>query len=207
MSSRSINGVFGEDNGSFDSIGSKYDVSKKSNYYGSEFKNIEQFNFNENELHNSFDKIDALLQHSTNLNNEANGKLETLSDINEELEILIYNNSKQVPKVKTHLATPIDEDDLDKSVQIRSNDIFASSELDDSELEDIEFEINDKVSRMIQTNYNDDNIIKLKNTINSTFELLKFKENGTQLMKINDEIQGKSEGMIEKLNKLIETFT
>lgn len=207
MSSRSVNSIFGEDYGSTGSIDLKYDESKKSNSYRPEIENNEDLTFNEAQFISSIDRIDELLNHSFNLNNKANEKLIELSDLNENLDVLIHNNFRQVPRQRTHLATPTDQDDLEKSIQLRSNDIPLSPELVHSDMEDIEFEINNKVTRMIQTNYNDDNIINLKNTVNSTFDLLKFEENGTQLMTMNDEIRLKSEKMVDQLTKLVETFT
>lgn len=78
-----------------------------------------------------------------------------------------------------------------------------------SDIDEVEIEINDKISRMVEKDYNSENILKLKNIVNSTFDVLTYgkDDNERLLMNTNDDIKNKSELLIDKLHGLVESFT
>ncbi|CCH46931.1 hypothetical protein BN7_6537 [Wickerhamomyces ciferrii] len=115
------------------------------------------------------------------------------------LEFEIQGISKQnqsTPNLQSLPSSP----ELDHIEPIRTNG---------SEIEEIEIELNDKISRLVSQNYNNENILKLKNIVNSTFELLRFEndQDNLKLMNFNNEINEKSSGLINKLYGLVESFT
>jgi len=127
------------------------------------------------------------------------------------------NNDDYNNKSKRYLPTPTyDEfpnDDEMNHIGINdipsSPDIMPFEEFQDDDLNEVEIELNDKISRMVQINYQDGNIIKLKNVVNSTLDLLKFKyeQDDMKLMNIDENVKIKSGKLMEKLYGLVESFT
>lgn len=209
---------------SFNSNYSKYDVSKKSkiqNIYSEEIA-IESNTAN---ILQSINRINQLINHSESLSTEINEKFTELQLVNQDVEENLKNISipKTIPTTihydskpkNQYLPTPTDDYDLGKPTIKTTDpyDIPSSPDLSfnggGSDIDEVEIEINDKISRMVEKDYNSENILKLKNIVNSTFDVLTYgkDDNERLLMNTNDDIKNKSELLIDKLHGLVESFT
>lgn len=211
-------------NDGIDLSNSKYDVSQNANRYVEDNYNLG--NFSESRIFESINKIFQTIDYQEGLNSKANDKLLELGRVNENIDGAL-NRFKQLHiltgnvdrSTKPVLPTPTDEDyELLKHEELQSRNIYdipSSPEISigesGSDIDEVEIEINDKISRMVEKNYKDENIIKLKNVVNSTFDLVKFGSNPHDdrgmLMNVNDEIKEKSELLMDKLYGLVEAFT
>lgn len=139
------------------------------------------------ELEESIEETDELLELITrqeHIYEQINFKLDELSKVNSTIEVLIKQRD---------IFNPLPTPDDDSSI--------ASFGSDTSQLE---VELNEKI---LQMDKGDLNILKLKNVLNNSIELINFTVNNKKLSNVNDDFYYKSNQIKNQLSRLVDSFT